>query len=261
MWLGMLLAMIGSWGAENAPVYSFMDHGQTIAYVSDIGAKGLKPLFITGGAITGVFLTLSFLCERWLRHAGQLAPNKGFFDKACAIVSIFFGIAGALGLILLAVFDTHRHPNKHRGFIIMFLIGYLVSAILICFEYLRLGLFYRSRHRVIIYSFALKVAFVIIEVALAISWVVLEGRNTGPKKNTSAVLEWIVAFIFTFYILSFAVDLFPSVRTRRRVPQGEKMVQVEENIPAAATYEHDLPTDNMDETASAANAYRGQHMA
>lgn len=31
--VGMLLAMIGSWGAENAPVYSFMDHGQTIAYV------------------------------------------------------------------------------------------------------------------------------------------------------------------------------------------------------------------------------------
>lgn len=59
-----------------------------------------------------------------------------------------------------------------------------------------MGLFYRSRHRVIIYSFALKVAFVIIEVALAISWVVLEGRNTGPKKNTSAVLEWsIVALI------------------------------------------------------------------
>lgn len=59
-----------------------------------------------------------------------------------------------------------------------------------------MGLFYRSRHRVIICSFVLKVSFVIIEVALAIAWVVLEGRNTGPKKNASAVLEWsIVALV------------------------------------------------------------------
>jgi hypothetical protein len=34
-----------------------------------------------------------------LRHAGQLARNKGRFDKTCAVGSIFFSIAGALGLI------------------------------------------------------------------------------------------------------------------------------------------------------------------
>ena len=91
-------------------------------YISDIGAQGLKPLFITGSVITVVFLDLAFLAERWLRHARQLVPNKGKFDKACAIGSILFSIAGALGLILLSCFDTLHHPTKHQGFLAMFLL-------------------------------------------------------------------------------------------------------------------------------------------
>lgn len=90
-------------------------------YISDIGAQGLKPLFIAGSCVTVAFLDLSFLSERWLRHAGQLVPNKGLFDKSCAIVSICFSIAGALGLILLSIFDTLRHPHMHDGFLVMFL--------------------------------------------------------------------------------------------------------------------------------------------
>lgn len=90
-------------------------------YISDVGAYGLKPLFIAGSVVTVVFLDLAFLSERWLRHAGQLAPNKGKFDKACAILSLFFAVAGAAGLILLSIFDTARHPKLHDGFLALFL--------------------------------------------------------------------------------------------------------------------------------------------
>lgn len=86
-----------------------------------MGAYGAQPLFITGSVITVVFLDLAFLAERWLRHAGQLVPNKGLFDKICAILSIFFAIAGALGLILLSIFDTADYPNLHDGFLVMFM--------------------------------------------------------------------------------------------------------------------------------------------
>jgi hypothetical protein len=66
-------------------------------------------------------MDLSLLSERWLRHAGQLARNKGRFDKACAIGSIAFSITGALGLILLSIFDTKHHQHEHYGFLIMFM--------------------------------------------------------------------------------------------------------------------------------------------
>ena len=88
-------------------------------YISDVGAYGAQPLFITGSVITVVFLDLALISERWLRHAGQLVPNKGLFDKICAIFSIFFAIAGALGLILLSIFDTAHHPHLHDGFLVM----------------------------------------------------------------------------------------------------------------------------------------------
>lgn len=91
------------------------------SFISDIGATGLKPLFVAGSVVTVVFLDLAFLSERWLRHAGQLVPNTGMFDKACATLSIFFAIAGALGLILLSIFDTVHHPRLHDGFLVMFM--------------------------------------------------------------------------------------------------------------------------------------------
>ncbi|OJJ47452.1 hypothetical protein ASPZODRAFT_64506 [Penicilliopsis zonata CBS 506.65] len=224
MWISMLLGMLGTWLAEGSPVYhDSMTDGQTIAYISDVGAERLKPLFIAGSAVTVVFLDLSFLSERWLRHAGQLVRNKGLLDKSCAIGSIFFSIAGALGLILLSIFDTVHYPRLHDGFLVMFIGGYLVSAILVCIEYWRLGYSYRPHHRVLLVSFWVKVAFIVIELALAIAFGVLDQYGTTSKQlNTAAVLEWVIALIFTFYVLSFVIDLLPSVRTRNHVPQGEK---------------------------------------
>lgn len=86
-----------------------------------MGAYGLKPFFITASVITVVFLDLAFLSERWLRHSHQLVPNKGLWDKLCAIGSIIFAIAGAAGLILLSIFDTYRHKHLHDGFLVLFM--------------------------------------------------------------------------------------------------------------------------------------------
>lgn len=90
-------------------------------YISHIGAEGLKPLFIAGCAVTGVFLELALISERWLRHSGQLARNKGKFDKSCAVGSIIFSFTGALGLLLLSIFDVKHHDHLHYGFLIMFM--------------------------------------------------------------------------------------------------------------------------------------------
>ncbi|KAI9039084.1 Frag1/DRAM/Sfk1 family protein [Aspergillus affinis] len=256
----MLVAMLAHWAVVGSPIYPSMEPGQTIAYISDVGAQELKPLFIGGSVVTVVFLDLSFVAERWLRHAGQLVPNKGKIDKACAIGSIFFSVVGALGLILLSCFDTLRHPHKHVGFLGMFLAGYLVSAILICAEYLRLGIFYRSHHRVLIASFVIKASFVVVEVALAIAFGVL-GRHYGSKRNAAAVLEWVIALIFTFYVLSFVIDLLPSVRTRRHVPQGEKRINMASSEPPSElTHEQPLTMDSAGPNANNVNYYRGQRM-
>ncbi|CAI7655351.1 unnamed protein product [Penicillium viridicatum] len=220
MWIATLVAMLSTWAADGKPIYTTMSEGLTIPYISHIGAEGLKPLFIAGSVVTVVFMDLGLLSERWLRHAGQLARNKGRFDKTCAIGSIFFSIAGALGLILLSIFDTKHHNNLHNGFLGMFIASYVVCAILVCLEYIQIGRFYHPQARILIVSFAIKALFVICELGVAIAFGVLV--KSGNKKNAAAVCEWVAALIYAFFALSFVIDLLPSVRTKRHVPQGEK---------------------------------------
>ena len=84
---GMLLAMLIVWVLEGHPHYASMSENQHIAYISDIGAQGLKPLFIAGCCVTTVFLDLSFASERWLRHTGRLAKNLGVAEKVLSGLS------------------------------------------------------------------------------------------------------------------------------------------------------------------------------
>jgi Frag1/DRAM/Sfk1 family len=139
-WLGMLLGLLISWNVDGRPHYASMDQGQTIAYISDVGAEHLKPLFIAGACVTTVFLDLSFLSERWLRHRGRLAANTTTTEKILSGLSMVFALIGTAGLILLSIFDTLRHPTLHDIFLLLFIAGFVISAIFICAEYQRLGI-------------------------------------------------------------------------------------------------------------------------
>lgn len=110
-----------TWLAEGKPHYASMEPSQHIAYISDIGAQGLKPLFIAGSAVTVVVFDLTFISERWLRHKGRLAHNTSKVQKFLSVCAIFFAIVGAAGLILLSCFDTLRHPNLHDAFLAVFM--------------------------------------------------------------------------------------------------------------------------------------------
>lgn len=136
----MIIAMLVTWNVQGKPQYASFDSGQTIAYISDVGAEGLKPLFIAGCVITTIFLDLSFLAERWLRHRGRLVRNTTTSEKVLSSLSIAFAIVGTVGLICLSIFDTLRHPSLHDLFLLLFIAGYIISAILLCWEYQRLGI-------------------------------------------------------------------------------------------------------------------------
>ena len=149
---------------------------------------------------------------------------------------------------------------------------------MICLEYLRLGIFYRSQHRVLIAAFVIKLAFIIVEGALAIGFGVCSKSLKG-KRDTAAILEWskflsfellhicpvlicllAIAFIFTGYILSFVVDLLPSVRTRRHVPQGEKHIELAQGRNDQASDVVIEEPLTMDSTGPSAGYYRGQRI-
>ncbi|MCJ1471858.1 hypothetical protein MMC13_000499 [Lambiella insularis] len=128
-----------------------------------------------------------------------------------ALLSVIFATAGTAGLILLSIFDTLRHPHLHDGFLLLFIAGYILSAIFLCAEYQRLGIHFRNR-RILRISFWVKLVFIIVELLLAICFA---GLTFTGHTQQGAVFEWVVALIFTFWVLSFFVDLIPASRRRR----------------------------------------------
>ncbi|EFR01739.1 hypothetical protein MGYG_04740 [Nannizzia gypsea CBS 118893] len=243
VWLATLIVLLVRWKIDGSPVYATMEPGQSIAYISDIAAQGLKPLFVAGCAVSSVFFVLAFISERWLRHSYRLVPNKGIYDKILSLLSILFAMAGAAGLILLAHFDTVEHSRLHGGFLTMFIGGYLLSAIFICLAYLRLGIHYKE-HKIIFASFLVKVFFIVIELALAIAYGVLGKKRR--TRDTAAIIEWVIAFIFALYVLSFVVDLFPAVKSKHHIPQGERsqaMAQTSSSL-ESGSYPSTQPTLN-----------------
>ena len=132
--------MLGTWLAKGSPHYSSFNANQHIAYISDIGARSWgKPLFIAGSAVCVVTFDLAFISERWLRHKGRLTQNYNKTEKILSVFATIFAVIGAAGLILLTIFDTVRYPHVHDAMLVVFIAGYIVSAIFICAEYQRLG--------------------------------------------------------------------------------------------------------------------------
>ena len=141
----MLIVMLLAWIVEGRPHYDSMGHGQSIAFVSNIGAGRLKPLFITGSIVTATFLDCAFASERWLRHQSRLAKNTTTTtDKALAALTIFFAMIGTFGLVMLVICDTLHYPKAHDTFLMLSVVGFILSAIFMCWEFQRLEIRERS---------------------------------------------------------------------------------------------------------------------
>jgi hypothetical protein len=127
IWFGMLWAMLGTWLGQGKPKY--VSQEGSIAYISDVGADILKPLFIAGSSVTAVCFVLSLTIERWLRHRGRLLPNMRRREKVMSSLAIASSALGGSGIILLSIFDTKRFMRAHRAFLLVFIVGVALSAI------------------------------------------------------------------------------------------------------------------------------------
>lgn len=215
-WLATLLGLLLYWvvSTHYAILPSMLQPStagkQSIAYISDVGATPtMKPWFIVGAIFTTVFLDLGFFADRWLRHQRRLAPNTSLSEKILSGLCMIFAVVGTVGLCCLSGFDTYRHKRLHDIFLACFIGGYWFSAVFICAEYQRLGKKYRQ-HRTLRLSFWIKLVFIILELALVVVFGVM---NVTGHYNLAAIFEWIVSFVFTFYVLSFIVDLWPAVHS------------------------------------------------
>lgn len=200
VWCGGLMAMLITWRAQGRPHY--VSQTGNIPFISDIGADILKPLFIVICAITAVCFMLSLVMERWLRHSGRLPPNMATREKVFAGLAIFGAVLGGAGLILLSIFDTKRHVHLHRVFLLIFMVGVAISAIFTVLEFRWLNKNYTHSRR-LRRSYITKAVIVSVLIVLAIAF----GTVMDSHHEVGAILEWMIAFGFTFYLLTFFLDL------------------------------------------------------
>lgn len=143
--------MLITWLASGRPKY--VSQEGKIAYISDVGADKLKPLFVVACSITGVSFFLALSIERWLRHSGRCVAFTHFYwttsdidghvrlvanmrrrERVLSTLAIIGSFIGGCGLILLSIFDTKRHTNLHRLFLLIFIVGVGLSAIFTIME-------------------------------------------------------------------------------------------------------------------------------
>lgn len=152
------------------------------------------------GSITTVLLiNLSFY-----KHV----QNKSYISKLCTHGSFFFTVVGSTGLIMLSVLDNITHHFMHDVCVTIFMyaprqdrytstlqftngfsVGFLLSAALMCLDYIYLGIAHALREPMLMTSFVIKSSFIVVELALIIVFRVTEHTHYRHN-NTAATLEW-----------------------------------------------------------------------
>lgn len=214
IWFSSLLAMLLTWLISGRPKY--VSQEGAVAYISDVGASFLKPLFVVACCITGVGFLLSLILERLLRHRGRLVPEMRTREHVFGILSVVGAFVAMLGLVLLSGFDTSRYPSLHRIFLLVFMIGVALSAIFTVAEYRWIAQDYRDMCK-LRRAYIAKAIIASILVALAIAF----GITLFWVPNVGGVIEWIIALGFTLYLLTFCYDL----RMAKATPQLPNVVK------------------------------------
>lgn len=155
-------------------------------------------------------------------------------ERVFAVLAIIGSLIGAAGLILLSIFDTKRHSTLHRLFLLIFIVGVGLSAIFSVIEVLyshpNLGhtlTFYQYRWLSKDFydtprlrkAYIMKgiIAGLLILLAIGFGIALYFAVNVGgvysrscprhPLTHLSAVFEWVIAYGFTLYLLTFFYDL------------------------------------------------------
>ncbi|KAI3616031.1 fk506 suppressor [Moniliophthora roreri] len=183
-----------------------------IAYISDVGADVLKPLFVASCTITAASFFLSLLIEKSLRYWGRTHKSERVFGA----LAVLYSFSGGCGLILLSVFDTKRYKRTHKQCMWAFLVGVAMSAFFTLIEYRCIG-----DGRILNKLFRAKAIITGILVVLAAPFAVefFKDPDTGGRsssspacierclKCTAAILEWGIGIGFTFLLLTSFFDL------------------------------------------------------
>lgn len=205
VWVITLLALLIYWLAEGRPRYPGQSN-PSVAFISDIGAFRLQPLFITGGVIASLTLTGTIISVHLARRERILSTQipgdeQPRHEKWFSILACVFDIAACPCRICITFLDNHGHPSLHRTFLFLGLAGTAMSCIctaVVLWSEMWTGP--AKRNDLLRRSCVLSNSLLVLEILLGSTFTGL--LWTGQFKSAGFV-EWIMAFFFTFYFWAF----------------------------------------------------------
>ncbi|KAF2457416.1 Frag1/DRAM/Sfk1 [Lineolata rhizophorae] len=199
IWFATLLTLLIRWLVRGMPKYPDQSN-PLVAFISDIAAFEMKPVFLVGGSITAVAFVGTVCSVHYARYHHSM---YGIYDVRwklwLSILSVIAGIVASSGLVLLGIMDTFRHHEEHNILLKICFGGLSVCAICTSIVYWDQTKKPSPFRRLRLYCIA-STAVVALEVCLAIPFMFF--MYTGWYRF-AGVLEWVICFTGVFYILAF----------------------------------------------------------
>ena len=209
VWSVTLLALLVCWLEEGRPRYPSQSNPY-VAYISNIGAFRLKPLFIVGAILTSLTLvgTIITVHLAFYQHRNQqrelFTEHRWRYTRVFSILACIFALASCPCQICLPIFDNHRTPQIHHVLLSLALAGTALTAL--CTTITFWGEMWPprkeetpdeiQRRRCIIASNTLFIT----EVALGIGFIAFLWTR---HYRVAGILEWVMSFLFTGYFGAF----------------------------------------------------------
>lgn len=223
-WSVTLFILLLVWLVEGRPRYPSQSNPY-VAYISDIGALRLQPLFIVGAVLTALTLFGTILTVHLAFHQTLSQQPQAFTEHrwrrsttVSSVLACILALASCACQICVPIFNKRHHPQTHQLFLSLALAGTALTAV--CTTITFWGEMWPRknptlhhhdekeahnetlRRRCIIVSNSI----FLIEILLGACFVAFLWTD---HYRIAGILEWILSFVLTGYFWAFAGFLIP----------------------------------------------------
>jgi hypothetical protein len=128
-WFTTLTILLIRWFSLGRPRYPGQQNPE-LPYVSDIAAFTFQPVFIVGSAVTGICFFGTMFAVHHVRYSPTFygLTNDARWRQGVSLVALVAGLAAAVSLVCLSIFDTYDARIRHQYLLMSTFGGLFISA-------------------------------------------------------------------------------------------------------------------------------------
>ncbi|KAI1179708.1 hypothetical protein F4777DRAFT_396506 [Nemania sp. FL0916] len=199
-WFATLTTLLLRWVSLGRPQYP----GQVnpyVPFISDIGAQTFQPVFIVGCTVTGICFFGTVFAVHHVRYSPKFygLTDDARWKQGVSLLALITGLAAAVSLVLLSVFDTYKAHTRHLYLLLGTFGGLFISALtttIVWWDQARGGVVFVGLRKWCI----LNIVLVLCQFVVGTVFVIL--LRSG-NFYIAGILEWCLTYMGSFWLLSF----------------------------------------------------------